>query len=159
WRSMPKANALDAEDGLYQTAGLGYLPRRAAFNSTDELWLVLGLPAPIVERALPFVTVYSGIAEVNVLDASPEVIAALPDMTPARLDAFLGARESLPPDPELVLGALGGKQPGATTRGSDAYRVRIRVSFPSGRQKTSEGVIMMTGPGEKEAFRVLAWQD
>src|SRR5262249_24843162 len=91
WRSAPRANARDAEDGLYQAAGSGYLPRRASFNSVDELWLVPGLPAPIIERALPFVTVYSGIAEINVLDAAPEVIAALPDMTPARLDAFLGA--------------------------------------------------------------------
>jgi general secretion pathway protein K len=160
WRSAPKPNAQDLEDGLYRAAGLGYLPRRAPFNSVDELWLVLGLPASIVEHALPFVTVYSGIAEINVLDAAPQVIAALPGMTPARLDAFLSQRESLPPDPEFVLGALGGKQVGATIRGSDAYRVRMRITFPNGRQKISEGVIMISGPGEEnEAFRVLAWRD
>jgi general secretion pathway protein K len=160
WRSAPKPNAGDVEDGLYRAAGLSYLPRRAPFDSVDELWLVLGLPAPIVDRALPFVTVYSGLAEVNVLDADPQVIAALPGMTPARLDAFLSQRESLPPDPEFVLGALGGKQVGATIRGSDAYRVRVHVTFPNGRHKASEGVILMSGPGEQnEAFRVLAWRD
>jgi general secretion pathway protein K len=159
WRSAPRPNVQDVEDGLYRTAGLGYFPRRGPFNTIDELWLVLGLPAAFVEHALPFVTVYSGIGEINVLDAAPEVIAALPDMTPARLDAFLNDRESLPPDPELVLGALGGRQVGATIRGSDAYRVRIHITFPSGRQKTSEGVIMISGPADKEAFRVLAWRD
>lgn len=157
WRRAPRPNGQDVEDGLYVAAGL--LPRRAPFNSTEELWLVVGLPAPIVERALPFVTVYSGIAEVNVLDAAPEVLAALPDMTPLRLDAFLSTRDSLPPDPEVVLGALGGKQVGATTRGSDAYRVRIHVTLSSGRQVVSEGVILISPPGEKEAFRVLVWHD
>lgn len=159
WRGPLKPSMQDAEDGIYRAAGLDYLPRRAPFNSTDELWLLPGMPIAIVERAIPYVTVYSGIAEINVLDAAPEVIAALPDMTPARLDAFLSQRESLPPDPELVLGALGGKQIGATTGGSDAYRVRIRVILPNGRQKISEGVIMIPPAGEKEAFHVLAWQD
>ena len=159
WRGGLKTNMQDAEDGIYRAAGLGYLPRRAPFNSADELWLLPGMPAAIVERAMPYVTVYSGIAEINVLDAAPEAIAALPEMTPARLDAFLSQRESLPPDPELVLGALGGKQVGATTGASDAYRVRIRIKLPNGRQRTSEAVIAIPPAGEKEAFRVLAWRE
>jgi general secretion pathway protein K len=160
WRSPPKPNVQDEEDGLYRAAGLKYLPRRAPFNSVDELSLVLGLPAAIVERALPFVTVYSSIAEINVLDAAPEVIAALPGMTSARLDAFLSARDSLPPDnPEFVLGALGGRQVGATVSGSEAYRVRMRITLPDGRQNRPEGIIMISGPGEKEAYRIFAWRN
>lgn len=160
WRSMPRSNAGDDEVGLYRGAGMNYVPRRAPFNSVDELWLVLGLPEPLVERAMPFVTVYSGIAEVNVLDAAPEVVAALPGMTPGRLDAFLTQRETLPrEEPELVMGALGGRQPGATVSGSDAYRVRMRITLPDGRQRMPEAVIMILSPGEKQAFRVLAWQD
>jgi general secretion pathway protein K len=104
--------------------------------------------------------VYSGIAEVNVLDAPPEVIAALPGMTPARLEAFLSQRESLPPDnPEFVLGALGGRQVGATVAGSEAYRVRMRITLPNGRESRPEGVIAILGSGEKEAYRVYAWRD
>lgn len=158
WRSVPKPNGVDEEQELYRGAGLSYLPRRGPFNSADELWLVLGVPAALVERAMPFVTVYSGMAEVNVLDAAPEVIAALPGMTPAKLDAFLSKREELPAtDPEFVIGALGGRQPGATVSGSEAYRVRMRITLPDGRQRTPEAVILIRGPAEKEAFRVLAW--
>ena len=114
----------------------------------------------MVERALPFVTVYSGVAEINVLDAAPEVVAALPGMTPAKLDAFLSQRESLPPDnPEFVLGALGGRQVGATVAGSDAYRIRMRIILPDGRHSRPEAIIMILGPGEKEAYRVFAWRD
>ncbi|CAL76041.1 Putative general secretion pathway protein K [Bradyrhizobium sp. ORS 278] len=157
WRRAPGPNGQDGEDGLYGAAGR--LARRAPFTSTEELWLVLGLPADTVDRVLPYVTVYSGIAEVNVLDASPIVLAALPEMTPMKLDAFLNARDTLPPDAESVLNALGGRQPGATTRGSDAYRLRIHLTLSSGRRRTSEVVIMIAGPGEREAYRVLSWHD
>jgi len=160
WRSMPNPERRDQEDMLYRAAGLSYLPRRAPFDSVNELSLVLGLPTALVERALPFVTVYSGMGEVNVLDAAPEVVASLPGMTPAKLEAFLNQRETLPPDnPEFVLGALGGRQPGATVAGSEAYRVRMRITLPDGRQSRPECVIMILGPGEKDAYRVFAWRD
>jgi general secretion pathway protein K len=160
WRTPARPNGLDAEEGLYAAANAGYLPRRGAFQSADELWLVLGLPAAIVERMLPFVTVYSGLAEVNVLDAAPTVIAALPDMTPSKLEAFLGERDSLPPNADSVIGALGGHQVGATINGSDAYRIRIRFALPSGRLKTSEVVILSSlSENEAGAFRILSWRD
>lgn len=160
WRRTPRSDGQDTELAAYNAAGLAYVPRQAPFSSADELWLVLGLPVGLVERAMPFVTVYSGMAEVNALDAAPEVIAALPGMSPAKLDAFLNQRADLPPDnPEFVIGALGGRQPGATISASDAYRVRMRITLPDGRQRMPEAVIQISGPGEKEAFRVLAWTD
>lgn len=160
WRRAPRSGGQDTELAAYNAAGLGYVPRQAPFSSADELWLVLGLPGALVERAMPFVTVYSGMAEVNVLDAAPEVVAALPNMSPAKLDAFLNQRADLPPDnPEFVIGVLGGRQPGATISMSDAYRVRMRITLPGGRQRMPEAVIQISGPGEKEAFRVLAWTD
>lgn len=159
WRSSPKPNADDEEEALYRAAGLNYLPRRAPFDSVDELWLVLGIPPEIVERALPFVTIFSKLPEINVLDAAPQVVAALPEMTPLRLAEFLNQRASLPPDKAVVVAALGGTQKGVTVIASAAYRVRIHITFPDRRQRTSEGVILMLGAGEKEAFQVLAWQD
>ena len=160
WRTAPKPNVPDEEDALYRAAGSNYLPRRAPFNSTEELSLVLGLPAALVERALPFVTVYSDMPEINVLDAAPEVIAALPGMTPARADAFLSQRDSLPPDdPQFILGALGARQPGATVIGSWAYRVRMRIVLPDGRQSTPEAIIRIMSAGEKEAYQVYAWKN
>lgn len=160
WRRTPRSDGQDTELAAYNAAGLAYVPRQAPFSSADELWLVLGLPPALVERAMPFVTVFSGMAEINVLDAAPEVVASLPDMSPAKLEAFLNQRADLPPDnPEFVIGVLGGRQPGATISASDAYRVRMRISLPDGRQRMPEAVIQIPGPGEKEAFRVLAWTD
>jgi general secretion pathway protein K len=160
WRSPARPNAQDEEDALYRAAGSKYLPRRAPFNSVDELSLVLGLPAALVDRALPFLTVYSGIADVNVLYADPEVVAALPEMSPAKLDAFLSQRDSLPPDdPDFVFGTLGGRLAGATLAGSNAYRVGVRITLPDGRESRSEGVILLPALSEKAAYRVYTWRD
>jgi general secretion pathway protein K len=158
WRSPPKLNAQDGEDSLYRAAGLLYSPRRSPFNHVDELWLVLGLPPALVERALPFVTVYSGRRDVNVLDAAPEVIAALPGMSSGRLGAFLGQRERLPSDPQFIANALGDKQAGASIQGSDAYRVRTRIRFKDGHQKMSEVVIMMMVGSVADPYRILSWK-
>lgn len=158
WRSAPKANRQDEEDMLYRAAGLGYFPRRSPFNHVGELWLVLGLPPALVERALPHVTLFSGMRDVNVLDAAPEVIAALPGMTPARLDAFLSQRESPSSDPQLLLQSLGDEHPGATLEGSMAYRVRMLIASPGRQEKTAEVVIMLMTQGN-EPYRVLSWQD
>src|SRR5262249_7820254 len=124
WRTTVKPGAPDSEEALYRAAGLPYPPRRAPFNHIEELSLVAGLPPALVQRAAPFVTVFSGRRDVNVLDAAPEVIAALPEMSSGRLSAFLAAREAGSPDPNFLASSLGDKQSGATTQGSDAYRVR-----------------------------------
>ncbi|HWM46431.1 MAG TPA: type II secretion system protein GspK [Xanthobacteraceae bacterium] len=159
WRARPKTNGPDEEEALYLAAGLGYPPRRAPFHHLDELWLVQGIPPALVEHALPFVTIYSGMRQVNVLDAPPEVVAALPDMTPGRLHAFLDQRDRLPADPAFVAGALGDKQVGATTRGSDAYRVRLLTMLPRAQHRIAEVVIMVQGPQYNEPYRILSWID
>ena len=41
---------------------------------------------------LPFVTVFSNLASVNILDAAPQVVAALPGMTPEKLQDVLSQR-------------------------------------------------------------------
>jgi general secretion pathway protein K len=153
----PKAGATSDEEGLYRSAGLKYTPRGGPFAHMDELWLVYGLPPALIERMMPFVTVYSGLAGVNVLDAAPEVIAALPGMTPALLNAFLDKRESGSVDEQSLPRLLGPSQEGATTDSSDAYRVQVRIAFDNGRRVDAE-VVIMTGTSEAP-YHVLYWRD
>ncbi|MFL9829030.1 type II secretion system protein GspK, partial [Rhodoplanes sp. SY1] len=152
WRTPAKLTAVgieetNEEDLLYRSAGLPYLPRYDGFNDIDELRLVVGLPAALVEQAMRFLTVYSELPDVNVLIAPAEAIAALPGMTPARLTAFLDARESVTPgsgpDLKFVLDALGDQRTGVTTGLSDAYRVRTLIVFDDGRRTTAELVLRL----------------
>jgi general secretion pathway protein K len=157
WRTPPKADAAEDEVSLYRAAGLAYSPRQAPFAHVNELALVLGLPPALVDRALPFVTVFSGLPKINALVAPPEVIAALPGMTPPGLKEFLRERPALPSDPAAIAAALGPAQANATIDKSDSFRILTTVKFDNGRQATSEVVIGLGG-GE-DPYRVLSWQD
>jgi general secretion pathway protein K len=158
WRSGPKPGTLDDETSAYRTAGLSYGPRLAPFPHTGELWLVLGLPPAMVERALPFVTVYSGQPQINLLDAAPEVVASLPGMTPARLQDVLAQRQSKSQNAQDFIAALGAARGLATAGGSKAMRVIVRVDFENGRRMRSEAVVLPHESGN-EPYSVLSWRD
>jgi general secretion pathway protein K len=159
WRTPPPPDdTLDGENSRYRAAGAGYLPRGAPFASVDELWLVLELPPALVERAMPFVTVYSGRRQIDALDAVPEVIASLPDMTPALLETFLKLRPSLPRDIKSVTDALGPAGAGASVEGSNAVRVRTSIAFENGRHAATEAVILLLD-ADDDPYRILSWRD
>jgi general secretion pathway protein K len=72
WRKKAASSVgTQSEDALYASAGRDYPPRLAPFVHVDELALVLGPPSGLVDRALPFVTVFSGEAGVDALTAAP----------------------------------------------------------------------------------------
>jgi general secretion pathway protein K len=156
WRTAPKSGAQDPEASLYRATGLNYGPRGAPFAHVDELWLVVGLPTALVERAMPYVTVFSGRAEVNALDAAPEVVAALPGMTSERLSAFLAQRAGIAAGSDAALALLGPARGGATVQGSDAVRVTTRIAFDNGRRVGAEAVVLVDEGAEP--FRVLSWR-
>ena len=157
WRTPPKRGAEASEDNLYRSANLSYLPRGAPFPHVSELWLVHGLPPALVARALPFVTVYNGRAEINVFDAAPEVIAALPGMSEARLTSFLDRRDTIPHDADALALLLGPDQAGATAEAGQSVRVRAQIAFNNGHKTTSEVVVLLGT--DSEPYRVLSWRD
>jgi general secretion pathway protein K len=157
WRQKGDVERQNNEAAAYRTAGLSYGPRQGPFSDAGELWLVLGLPPALVERALPFVTVFSGRAEVDVVDAAPEVIAALPGMTPDRLNGILGQRGPGAANAQIVQGLIGSAQD-ASTQGGKAMRVTVRIAFDNGRRVSAETVILPLDDAD-EPFRVLSWHD
>jgi general secretion pathway protein K len=72
WRKKGNLGADDDEAFAYRSAGYSYPPRQAPFQNVRELPLVLGLSDEIVQRILPFVTVFNGRAEIDALSAAPE---------------------------------------------------------------------------------------
>jgi len=157
WRQKGDVEGQNNEAAAYRTAGLSYGPRQGSFSDVGELWLVLGLPPALVERALPFVTVYSGRPDIDVLDAAPEVVAALPGMTPDRLYGVLGQRGPGAANAQIVQSLLGPAQ-GASIEGGKAMRVTVRIAFDNGRRVGAEAVILPLDDAD-EPFRVLSWHD
>jgi general secretion pathway protein K len=158
WRTRPVGGAPNAEEALYAAAGLGYAPRQSLFTHVNELALVVNLPPALVERALPFVTVFNGSSGVDSQIAAPQVIAALSGKTPAGPDDALGQRPSLSNGtPASAPAPPGSPQGNATTAKSVSYRIEATINFNDGRRTASEVVITLGD--EAEPYRVLSWQD
>jgi len=156
WRAPTELGDGDPENSIYRTSGATYVPRHAPFPAAEELWLVRGIPSAIIERMIPFVTVFSNIAAINVLDAAPQVLAALPGMTPETLQSLLVQRGDPSIDPHALIGLSGGE--GATLAGSKAYRITVDVELPDGRRSGGEVVILLLDSGD-EPYRVLSWRN
>ncbi|MDB5605332.1 MAG: ral secretion pathway protein [Bradyrhizobium sp.] len=157
WRTRPVAGAANDEEALYGAAGLGYSPRQSLFTHVNELALVVGLPPALVDRALPFVTVFNGSSGVDAEIAAPQVIAALRGNTPANPNDVLGERSPLPNDSSVTGASPSPAQANVTIAKSTSYRVETTINFNDGRRTASEVVIAL---GDKEEpYRVLSWQD
>ncbi len=152
WRTRPVPGSANEEEARY--AALGYAPRQALFVHVDELALVAGLPPALVDRALPFVTVFNGSADIDSSIAAPEVVAAFEKSKTK--DPFGGQMEM--PDSSLASAdtAVPPKSNVPAAK-SPCYRIQATIGFANGRRSVSEVVIVL---GDKsEPYRVLAWQD
>ncbi len=138
------------EDKLYSEQHMPYPPRHAPFDNALELSLLPGVPLAVVERVLPFVTVFSGRPEVDVSSADPTVLSAFPEMTPQILGAVLNARVTDPDDGSALLALLGPAKARATADRSKAFRASIAVDFDNGRRVHAEVVFRLKDQGDKE---------
>ena len=143
----------------YKEAGYAYAPRQAAFQSVLELPLVLGIPPYIVERVLPLVTVFSGSAQIDVRVAPPEVLSALPNVTPEEVQKVLAQRAQNPLDGEALLQVLESARASASVKTSPATRVGMQIRLDNGRTARAEAVILVLLKGGDEPYRVLSWHD
>jgi len=155
WRT-PAPKTADSEASLYRTAGRSYGPRHGPFQHVNELGLVLGLTSDVVDRALPYLTVYSGQPAVNVLNAAPEVLAALPGVAPGRIEILLAQREGAPRD--ILNAQLGAAAQYVTAQSSKANRVTVNVRFDAKRRMRSEAVVLLLDD-DVAPFRLLSWRD
>jgi general secretion pathway protein K len=157
WRQKANSSSNDAEAAAYKQAGLTYPPREAPFDDALELGLVVGLPPPIVDRMLPLVTVYTGTPQVDVANADPEVLAALPNITPEIIKDVLQARASGVVGQDLMK-RLGPAGEAATIEPNDAVRASILIETLSRRRVHAEVVLRLTD-GKPSPFEVLYWRD
>ena len=154
WRTRPAPGSSNEEEARY--AALGYVPRQSVFTHANELALVAGLSPTLVDRALPFVTVFNGSSDIDDSIAAPEVIAAFKKSSSANKETFGGGMVS-------ASGSFADADPSTTAKSdvpkakSPCYRVETTINFANGRHSASEVVIVL---GDKRVpYRVLSWQD
>jgi general secretion pathway protein K len=93
WRDssgLKRLNGATAQD--YRTAGFGYAPRNGAFQSVDELKLVMDMTPELFRRVEPALTVYSGRQFIDPQFAPREALLALPTMNADAATSFIASR-------------------------------------------------------------------
>ena len=91
------------------------------------------------------------------LDAAPQVLAALPSMTPESLQAVLSQRGDPTLDPRSLMSMAGGE--GATHgRLEGLPRSAVGVEFGGVSRSAAEVVILLLDSGEAP-YRVLSWRN
>ena len=153
WRTPAKSSSDEAENAYYAGLGVSYVPRHAPFPTTDELWLVQGIPPAVIEAMMPFVTVFSNLASVNVADAAPEVLAAIPGMTPEKMQTVLNVRENPSTDSKTLNSQFGGE-----LKPPKAFRLNAGIRPEQGAPTQAEIVILLLQDGD-DPYRVLSWRD
>jgi general secretion pathway protein K len=155
------------EDKLYAEKHMPYPPRHAPFDNALELSLLPGVSIAVVEQVLPFVTVFSGRSEIDVSNADPTVLSALPGMTLQILGAVLNARVEDSNDGRALLELLGPAKAYATADQSKVFRTSIAVEFDNGRRIHAEVVFRLKDQGDKDKddkdrddpYELLYWRD
>ena len=93
WRDPDDLRRLGgAERPDYEAKQLIYGPRNGAFESVDELGQVLGMPASLLDRVRPALTVFSRRSGVETATAPREALAALPGMDEVQIRQLMAER-------------------------------------------------------------------
>jgi general secretion pathway protein K len=136
-------------DALYANAGLAYRPRHDAFQSVDELRLVLGMTPALFARIRPALTVYSHQPAIDTAIAPREALSAYYPDQPDRVADMWKARES----------ATAAK-PGVIASPNDLTGRTFDITVAAAvRQRTihREAVVMLTRDPAKP-YLVLLWR-
>jgi general secretion pathway protein K len=145
WRDAGSLKRLNgAKEPEYRAAGLAYRPRNGAFQSVDELKLVMGMTSELFRRVEPAVTVYSGRPAIDPQVAPPEALRALPTMDAQKVATLVAARNA---QPFLAQVPLIGR----------AFTIRVDVERPAGTQHR-EAVVRLTDHPQ-QIFWLLNWKD
>jgi general secretion pathway protein K len=156
WRNPAGLHSLHgATDSDYAAAGYPYRPRHAAYQTVEELRLVMGMTPALFARLAPALTVYTHRPMFDSNTAPRMALLALYAGDSRQADATLAQREaplppgngpSYPPGIASPTMALGGR----------AFAIEAFVVV-RGKRFTRDAVIEMTGD-DKRPYFVLAWR-
>jgi len=145
-----------AEAPEYEAAGLTYKPANAPFQSVEELRLVLGMTPALYQQLAPLITIYSRQAGINSQIASRDVLRAVPNVTDAQIDEYLGLRETARANKQIVpVFAPASLYPAF---GNGMTSIRASASIADGSSFIREAVVIRL-PNPKRSYTFLRWQE
>jgi general secretion pathway protein K len=159
WRDADDLMRINgAEKQQYQDAGLNYQPRNQAFQTLEELQMVLGMDAATLKWLEPLITVYADHVQVDLQLASKEVLQVMPSMNAGLIDSYVAARvesakNNLPAPPSPETGQL------AETATGEVSVLTIVSEVQVNDQSTALiNALVKKSEGSTTPFQVLRWQ-
>jgi len=125
------------------------------FADVREVAQVPGMAPAWLAAMAPLTTVF-GSETVNPLTASARVIAALPGVSRAQLEAFLAARRSFPTDAGRLAAMFGAGQSYLAAKPQRVVAVELAAALPDGYAAAAHAVIVLL-PQDSQPYRVLVW--
>ena len=160
WRDADLLKRLrGAEEADYLAAGYSYKPANAAFQSTEELRLVMGMTPELFDKVAPLITIYSRQPGINAGIASRGVLRALPGATDVLVDQYIAQREQARaaklPVPQFAA---------AAPYSSFANGIVIVRAVASGGEGNAESsfvreAVVMRLPTPKRPYTFLRWKE
>jgi general secretion pathway protein K len=139
------SKATDSEAGSSQPLP----PKHAAFQTALELDQVRGVTPDLFARVLPFVTVHSGLAEIDRSAASPILIAILSG-------AGSDGTDGLPNDIFPNDAPLGDSPLQSLANGT--FLIHVDVRMTNGTRQSQEAVVGMNGTDGSGSFSIKEWR-
>jgi general secretion pathway protein K len=132
-----------------ETGSSGPAPKHAAFQTTLELDQVHGVTSELFTRILPFVTVHSGLAEIDRSAASPIIIGILYG---AGIDGTGGLDGgAFPNDPLHEDSPL-------QNFASGTFSIHVDVRMTNGARQSQEAIVAMNSAEGTGSFLVREWR-
>jgi len=157
WRNQMKDSERQREAAIYAKAGLTYQPPGLPFDNALEISLLPGMSSAFAERALHYVTVFSGVGKIDPLVADPLVLAALPGMTSSVANIFLSARNRPRPDAAALARMAGPVKDYVGAESNDKLRAEIVASVNARRVRAE--VVLKINEGGLAPYEILYWRD
>ena len=130
-------------------------PPGAAFEAVEQLRLVPGMTRALYDRLFPYITIYSGLPDVDPLTASEVVLRSLPGINAQDIPAFIAQRQQAITNPDAL--------PSLAGVGFLAHRpVQAATIISEGRTQTGalfarEAVLVITRE-PATPYHIVAWR-
>lgn len=142
-----------------QAPGEPQKKRRRGIQSLDDLSDFPEFTRDDIKALRPMLTVYNPDGKIDVLTASPDVLAVLPGLTKPRVEEILARRDSLTKETLQQLDStLGDAKNFTKTDPGPAYSVHLEAVSEKGRKKIVD-VVLAASKSANDPYYVLDWRD
>lgn len=158
WRDNDDlVNINGAEKDEYKEAGKHYQPRNQPFQSLEELQMVMGMSESILKLIEPLITIYSNQPQVDLSQASKEMMLAMgidPDLvdecTELRRQSAINSMQA----PQFELG------PGINCGSSQSAVVEIIAESLLNNNTSAiiKTIVAINQGANNEPFKILSWK-